>query len=418
MDIKKYVADVGLASKKSASEMIIAKPNQKNFFLETLAKLLIEHTEDIINSNKKDLSNARTSNLDDAFINRLTLDAISIQLMADGVLKVSQLDDPIGQIINKKKMPSGIEVAQMRVPLGVIGMIYESRPNVTIDAAALSIKSSNSIILRGGAESINSNIYLASIIKESLIIANLPDNAVQIIETTDRAVVTEMITLVDFIDVIIPRGGKSLIKKIIDEAKIPVIKHLDGNCHIYIDEFANIEQSINITDNSKTQRLGTCNTVESLVVNSKVAAQFLPGLKKIFDKKFIEIRGCTRTKKILPEISSATEEDFYEEYLGPTISCKIVDSIEEAIFHINKYSSKHTESIITDKIQNANKFIREIDSSSVMINASTRFADGFEYGLGAEIGISTDKFHARGPVGLEGLTSLKYIVFGSGQIRT
>lgn len=267
MDIKKYVADVGLASKKSASEMIIAKPNQKNFFLETLAKLLIEHTEDIINSNKKDLSNARTSNLDDAFINRLTLDAISIQLMADGVLKVSQLDDPIGQIINKKKMPSGIEVAQMRVPLGVIGMIYESRPNVTIDAAALSIKSSNSIILRGGAESINSNIYLASIIKESLIIANLPDNAVQIIETTDRAVVTEMITLVDFIDVIIPRGGKSLIKKIIDEAKIPVIKHLDGNCHIYIDEFANIEQSINITDNSKTQRLGTCNTVESLVVN-------------------------------------------------------------------------------------------------------------------------------------------------------
>jgi len=297
-------------------------------------------------------------------------------------------------------------------------MIYESRPNVTIDAAALAIKSGNSIILRGGSESIYTNNYLALLIKESLIFADLPEAGVQIIENTDRAAVTEMITLTNFIDIIIPRGGKSLIQKITSEAKIPVIKHLDGNCHIYIDEHADIERAINITDNAKTQRLGTCNTLESLVVNSKTAALFLPAIKKIFDGKSIEIRGCDRTKEYIPGINSATVEDFYEEYLGPIISCKIVDSIEEAINHINKYSSAHTESIITENKISATKFIREIDSSSVMINTSTRFADGFEYGLGAEIGISTDKFHARGPVGLEGLTSLKYVVFGSGQIRT
>ena len=333
-------------------------------------------------------------------------------------MKVAKLNDLIGQTTNKKRMPSGIEVAQMRVPLGVIGMIYESRPNVTIDSAALAIKSGNSIILRGGSESIHTNNYLALLIKESLIIANLPEASVQIIETTDRLAVTEMITLTKFIDVIIPRGGKSLIQKITSEAKIPVIKHLDGNCHIYIDEFADMNKAINITDNSKTQRLGTCNTLESLVLNSTNAALFLPTLKKIFDKKSIEIRGCEKTKVHLPGVTSATDKDFYEEYLGPIISCKIVDSIEEAIQHINKYSSAHTESIITENNGNAMKFIREIDSSSVMVNASTRFADGFEYGLGAEIGISTDKLHARGPVGLEGLTSLKYVVFGSGQIRT
>tara|TARA_B100000780_G_scaffold274360_1_gene239255 strand:- start:310 stop:1230 length:921 start_codon:yes stop_codon:yes gene_type:complete len=306
----------------------------------------------------------------------------------------------------------------MRVPLGVIGMIYESRPNVTIDAAALAIKSGNSIILRGGSESIYTNKYLALLIKESLIFASLPEAGVQIIDNTDRAAVTEMITLTKIIDVIIPRGGKSLIQKITNEAKIPVIKHLDGNCHIYIDEHADMDQAITITNNAKTQRLGTCNTLESLVVNAKTAALFLPALKKIFDDKSIEIRGCERTKEYISGIVNATNEDFYEEYLGPIISCKIVDSIEEAIYHINKYSSAHTESIITENNDSATKFIREIDSSSVMINTSTRFADGFEYGLGAEIGISTDKFHARGPVGLEGLTSLKYVVFGSGQIRT
>ena len=418
MNIKNYIHEVGVTAKKASSKIAIATSEQKNIFLENLAKIIMNHADDIIKTNKKDVKIATLKNSDNAFIDRLTFNDTNIKLMADGLLKVAKLNDPIGQISNKRKMPSGIEVAQMRVPLGVIGMIYESRPNVTIDAAALAIKSGNSIILRGGSESINTNNYLALLIKESLIIANIPEGAVQIIETTDRAAVTEMITQTDFIDVIIPRGGKSLIEKISSEAKIPVIKHLDGNCHIYIDEYANIEQAINITDNAKTQRLGTCNTLESLIVNSKIAALILPDLMNIFDRKSIEIRGCKRTKEFVPGVTDASEDDFYEEYLGPTISCKIVDSIDEAIYDINKYSSAHTESIITENNDNAMKFIREIDSSSVMINASTRFADGFEYGLGAEIGISTDKFHARGPVGLEGLTSLKYIVFGSGQIRT
>ena len=418
MNIKNYIHEVGVTAKKASSKIAIATSEQKNIFLENLAKIIMNHSDDIIKTNKKDVKIATLKNSDNAFIDRLTFNDTNIKLMADGLLKVAKLNDPIGQISNKRKMPSGIEVAQMRVPLGVIGMIYESRPNVTIDAAALAIKSGNSIILRGGSESINTNNYLALLIKESLIIANIPEGAVQIIETTDRAAVTEMITQTDFIDVIIPRGGKSLIEKISSEAKIPVIKHLDGNCHIYIDEYANIEQAINITDNAKTQRLGTCNTLESLIVNSKIAALILPDLMNIFDRKSIEIRGCERTKEFVPGVTDASEDDFYEEYLGPTISCKIVDSIDEAIYDINKYSSAHTESIITENNDNAMKFIREIDSSSVMVNASTRFADGFEYGLGAEIGISTDKFHARGPVGLEGLTSLKYIVFGSGQIRT
>ena len=418
MDIKNYIHEIGVTAKKASSKIAIATSEQKNIFLENLAKIIMNHADDIIKTNKKDVKIATLKNSDNAFIDRLTFNDTNIKLMADGLLKVAKLNDPIGQISNKRKMPSGIEVAQMRVPLGVIGMIYESRPNVTIDAAALAIKSGNSIILRGGSESINTNNYLALLIKESLIIANIPEGAVQIIETTDRAAVTEMITQTDFIDVIIPRGGKSLIEKISSEAKIPVIKHLDGNCHIYIDEYANIEQAINITDNAKTQRLGTCNTLESLIVNSKIAALILPDLMNIFDRKSIEIRGCERTKEFVPRVTDASEDDFYEEYLGPTISCKIVDSIDEAIYDINKYSSAHTESIITENNDNAMKFIREIDSSSVMVNASTRFADGFEYGLGAEIGISTDKFHARGPVGLEGLTSLKYIVFGSGQIRT
>jgi|TARA_B110000971_G_scaffold44180_1_gene43949 glutamate-5-semialdehyde dehydrogenase len=418
MDIKKYMEKVGSSAKEASAKMAAATSDQKNIFLERLAEILINHTDDIININKKDVNEAITANADVAFIDRLKFTYSNINLMADGLMKVAKLNDLIGQTTNKKRMPSGIEVAQMRVPLGVIGMIYESRPNVTIDSAALAIKSGNSIILRGGSESIHTNNYLALLIKESLIIANLPEASVQIIETTDRLAVTEMITLTKFIDVIIPRGGKSLIQKITSEAKIPVIKHLDGNCHIYIDEFADMNKAINITDNSKTQRLGTCNTLESLVLNSTNAALFLPTLKKIFDKKSIEIRGCEKTKVHLPGVTSATDKDFYEEYLGPIISCKIVDSIEEAIQHINKYSSAHTESIITENNGNAMKFIREIDSSSVMVNASTRFADGFEYGLGAEIGISTDKLHARGPVGLEGLTSLKYVVFGSGQIRT
>jgi glutamate-5-semialdehyde dehydrogenase len=314
-------------------------------------------------------------------------------------------------------MQSGIKVSQMRVSLGVIGMIYESRPNVTIDSAGLSIKSGNAIILRGGSEAINSNTYLGELITQSLKETGFHSSSVQIVEMTDREAVSELITMSNFVDVIIPRGGKSLIKKITEDAKINVIKHLDGNCHIYVDEFADIDTAINIVDNSKTQRLGTCNTLESLVISSKIAKDFLPKIQKIFNSKKIEMRVCPETKKITPDAKDAKEEDYYTEYEGPIISIKIVNSIDEAIEHINKYSSQHTESIITKNQENGQKFIREIDSSSVMINASTRFADGFEYGLGAEIGISTDKFHARGPVGLEGLTSLKYIVIGTGQIR-
>ena len=337
--------------------------------------------------------------------------------MATGLLQIASLNDLIGEISNVKQMPSGIQVGKMRVPLGVIGMIYESRPNVTIDAAGLAIKSGNSIILRGGSESLASNNYLARLIEESLIVAGLPKHSVQIIKTKDRDAVTELIQMNSYVDVIIPRGGKSLVKKITEEARIPVIKHLDGNCHIYVDKYADMGTALSVVDNSKTQRLGTCNTLESLVISSSIAKDFLPKIREIFDGKNIEIRGCANTIKIVPGITKALESDFYEEYLGPTISSVIVENTEEAIANINKYSSGHTESIITNNNSNAMQFLREIDSSSVMINASTRFADGFEYGLGAEIGISTDKFHARGPVGLEGLTSMKYIVLGTGQIR-
>jgi len=417
MNIKDYILKIGIEAKKASFATASATSLQKDNFLNNLAHRILANKVSIIANNKKDLIQAEKDNQDESFIDRLTLNEKNITSMADGLLEIEKLEDPIGQIINQKTMKSGIEVSQMRVSLGVIGMIYESRPNVTIDAAGLAIKSGNAIILRGGSESINSNKYLGELITQSLQESGINTNAVQIIEIIDRQAVSELITMNKFVDVIIPRGGKSLIKKITDDAKIPVIKHLDGNCHIFVDEFADIQASINIVDNSKTQRLGTCNTLESLVVSSKIAKDFLPKIKKIFDKKNIEIRGCHETKKIISNVKQADEQDYYEEYLGPIISIIIVDSIEEAIEHINKYSSKHTESIITKNVDNGKKFIREVDSSSVMINTSTRFADGFEYGLGAEIGISTDKFHARGPVGLEGLTSLKYIVLGKGQIR-
>ena len=417
MDIKKYILNIGCEAKKASVGTASATTTQKNQFLNNLGNRILVNKENIIASNKKDLIQALKDDQDKAFIDRLTLNKENIIAMAEGLFQIEKLDDPIGKISNERTMQSGIKVSQMRVSLGVIGMIYESRPNVTIDAAGLSIKSGNSIILRGGSEAIASNTYLGELITQSLIETGFHSSSVQIVKMTDREAVSELIIMNKFVDVIIPRGGKSLIKKITDEAKIPVIKHLDGNCHIYVDEYADIDIAINIVDNSKTQRLGTCNTLESLVISSKIAKNFLPKIKKIFDSKQIEMRGCSETKKIITDVKDAIEEDFYEEYLGPTISIKIVNSIDEAIEHINKYSSKHTESIITKNYENGKKFIREIDSSSVMINASTRFADGFEYGLGAEIGISTDKFHARGPVGLEGLTSLKYIVLGTGQIR-
>ena len=417
MDIKKYMQEVGLQSKESSFEIAKASSSKKNLFLNDLANRISRNEEEIIKVNHLDLDEAKRNNLDEAFVDRLTLNKKSIASMATGLLQIASLNDLIGEISNVKQMPSGIQVGKMRVPLGVIGMIYESRPNVTIDAAGLAIKSGNSIILRGGSESLASNNYLARLIEESLMVAGLPKHSVQIIKTKDRDAVTELIQMNSYVDVIIPRGGKSLVKKITEEARIPVIKHLDGNCHIYVDKYADMGIALSVVDNSKTQRLGTCNTLESLVISSSIAKDFLPKIREIFDGKNIEIRGCANTIKIVPGITKALESDFYEEYLGPTISSVIVENTEEAIAHINKYSSGHTESIITNNHSNAMQFLREIDSSSVMINASTRFADGFEYGLGAEIGISTDKFHARGPVGLEGLTSMKYIVLGTGQIR-
>lgn len=414
----KYIQSIGINARNASHKLSYVTTNQKNDFLEILAKSIQESQENIIKANSLDLLEANKGNFDEAFIDRMTLSQSNIESMCNGILQVKELEDLIGKVINRKKRPSGIEVCQMRVPIGVVGMIYESRPNVTIDSASLAIKAGNAIILRGGSETINSNKYLGKLITKALIRSGLPEKAVQIIESTDRILVDSLIKMDKFVDVIIPRGGKSLIHKITDSATIPVIKHLDGNCHIYVDEFADIDKAVSIVDNSKTQRLGTCNTLESLVVSSKMAEEFLPRIYEIFVQKNIEIRGCKRTKDIISEIKLATNQDFFEEYLGPYISCIVVDTLEEAIDHINKYSSKHTEAIITDREANGLEFIRSIDSSSVMINASTRFADGFEYGLGAEIGISTDKIHARGPVGLEGLTSLKYIVFGQGEIRS
>ena len=414
----KYIQNIGVNARNASHKLSYVTTNQKNDFLEILAKAIKENQENIIKANSLDLLEANKGNFDGAFIDRMTLSQSNIESMCEGILQVKDLEDLIGKIINRKKRPSGIEVCQMRVPIGVVGMIYESRPNVTIDSASLAIKAGNAIILRGGSETINSNKYLGKLITEALIKSGLPEKAVQIIESTDRMLVDSLIKMDEFVDVIIPRGGKSLIQKITDSATIPVIKHLDGNCHIYVDEFANIDKAVSIVDNSKTQRLGTCNTLESLVVSSEIAEEFLPRIFETFVQKNIEIRGCKRTKDIISQIKLATDQDYFEEYLGPYISCIVVDSLEEAINHINKYSSKHTEAIITDNEANGLEFIRSIDSSSVMINASTRFADGFEYGLGAEIGISTDKIHARGPVGLEGLTSLKYIVFGQGEIRS
>ena len=415
--MNKYMRDIGVNARKASHQLSYVTTEQKNNFLEFLAKSLHKNKNHILKSNSIDLEKAQINKLDDAFIDRMTLTNSSIKSMCDGILQVKLLEDLIGKVINRKKRPSGIEVCQMRVPIGVIGMIYESRPNVTIDAAALTIKAGNAIILRGGSETINSNKYLGTLITEALIESKLPEKAVQILESTDRKHVGDLISMDEFVDVIIPRGGKGLIKKITDGATVPVIKHLDGNCHIYVDEFADIDKAVSIVDNSKTQRLGTCNTLESLVVSSKIAKDFLPKIFEVFNQKKIELRGCKKTKEIISQIKLAENKDFFEEYLGPYISCIIVNSLKEAIDHINKHSSKHTESIITNNEANGLEFIKAIDSSSVMINASTRFADGFEYGLGAEIGISTDKIHARGPVGLEGLTSLKYVVFGQGEIR-
>ena len=412
-----YLKNIGLEAKKASHLMAKVSTQQKNDALTFLIELLNSKAATILKANEKDVKAAKKNKLDRASIDRLIISSKTIDAMIKGIQDIVDLRDPIGEIIHLNARPSGIQVGQMRVALGVIGMIYESRPNVTIDAASLSIKSGNAIILRGGSESIHSNIALSGLIHEALKKSGLSIKAVQVIDSPDRSIVKGMIKLNDYIDVIIPRGGKSLTKMISDEATVPVIKHLDGNCHVFVDKDADLNKTLKIIENSKTQRLGTCNTTESLLISKHIARDFLPKIVKMLHKHKVEVRGCKETLKLVKGIKKASEDDFYTEYLDAIISCKIVDDIDEAIHHINKYSSHHTDAIVTENYERAMQFLKEVDSSSVMVNASTRFADGFEYGLGAEIGISTNKLHVRGPVGLEGLTSLKYIVLGNGHTR-
>ena len=417
MDIKSYMHNVGVEARNASRAMAKAETNTKNLALTTIAKAILREKDALLAANQQDLAAAKAAGMEAAMLDRLTITEKSIATMAEGLQQIASLADPIGEISDMKYRPSGIQIGKMRVPLGVIGIIYEARPNVTVDAAGLCIKSGNATILRGGSEAIHCNQALAKLVHEGLAAAGLPKAAVQVVETTDRAAVGELITMKEFVDVIVPRGGKGLIERISNDARIPVIKHLDGNCHVYVDDEADFDKAIRIIENSKTQRLGTCNTTESLLVARSVAKSMLPKIGEMLISKSIEIRGCAETCALVPAAKKATEEDYYTEYLDAIISCKVVADLDEASAHINQHSSQHTEAIVTENYTKARRFLREVDSSSVMVNASTRFADGFEYGLGAEIGISTDKLHARGPVGLGGLTSLKYIVLGDGHVR-
>ena len=417
MDIKSYMQDLGLQARKAAQIISRTDSVKKNDALLKIADIINSNQAFIISENKKDLDAGKQNGLDLASLDRLTLTPVAINSMIEGLKQVAALPDPVGEISDLCYRPSGIQVGQMRVPLGVIGIIYESRPNVTIDAAALCLKSGNACILRGGSEAIHSNLAIASCITKGLEETGLPVETVQIVAISDRSAVGELITMKKYVDIIVPRGGKSLIERISKEATIPVIKHLDGICHVYIDDKADLDKAINIAVNAKTHRYGVCNAMETLLVAEGIATKVLPLLSDIYLKKGVELRGCLKTCSLITQCSRATEEDWQTEYLAPILSIKIVRDMDEAMAHINKYSSSHTESIVTEDYTRARRFLREVDSSSVMVNASTRFADGFEYGLGAEIGISTDKLHARGPVGLKGLTSLKYIVLGDGHIR-
>lgn len=417
MDVLSYMQSLGQAAREASRAMAKASTDNKNRALLAIAQTIESQRDAIKAANAEDMVLAQKNGLDAALLDRLELNDERIDAMIEGLQQVAALTDPVGEITGLKFLPSGIQVGQMRVPLGVVGIIYESRPNVTIEAASLCLKSGNAAILRGGSEAIEANRVLAECIRTGLASADLPATAVQVVDTIDRAAVGALITMPEFVDVIVPRGGKGLIERISKEAKVPVIKHLDGVCHVYLDEFADKTKAINITINAKTHRNGTCNTLETLLVHEKVAAEFLPELSTALLDLGVELRGCDATQTILSKVKPATEEDWFEEYLGPILAIKIVKSLDEAIAHINHYGSHHTDSIISENYSLSRRFLTEVDSSSVMINASTRFADGFEYGLGAEIGISTDKIHARGPVGLEGLTSQKYVVLGNGEIR-
>jgi glutamate-5-semialdehyde dehydrogenase len=417
MDIQNYMKQLGEQARAASRLMAKANTNTKNQALRNIAALIRQHEKALLAANQQDLDAAKANGMEAAMLDRLALSEKSVATMAEGLEQIASLPDPIGEMSNFKYRPSGIQIGQMRVPLGVIGIIYEARPNVTVDAAGLCIKSGNACILRGGSEAIHCNQALAKLVHQGLQQAGLPQAAVLVVETTDRAAVGELITMKQYVDVIVPRGGKGLIERISNDARIPVIKHLDGNCHVYVDDEADLDKAVRILENSKTQRLGTCNTAESLLVARSIASTALPKLAAMLISKGIEIRGCEETRALVPQAIAATEEDYYTEYLAAIISCKVVSGVDEAIEHINKHSSQHTEAIVTENYTKARQFLREVDSSSVMVNASTRFADGFEYGFGAEIGISTDKLHARGPVGLEGLTSLKYVVLGDGHVR-
>ncbi|MFN9488226.1 MAG: glutamate-5-semialdehyde dehydrogenase [Betaproteobacteria bacterium] len=417
MDVQTYMTSVGKAARAASRAMAVADTRAKNAALTAMAAAIEDAAATLQRENARDLEAAQPKGLDAAAIDRLTLKPKTIATMADGLRQIAALPDPIGEISGLKYRPSGIQVGQMRVPLGVIGIIYESRPNVTADAAGLCLKSGNAAILRGGSEALHSNQAIAACVQAGLKAAGLPQDAVQVIATADRTAVGELITMQDYVDVIVPRGGKGLIERLMRESRIPMIKHLHGVCHVYIDDEADFDKAIRVADNAKTQRLGTCNTMETLLVARAFAPKILPALCKIYADKQIELRGDDAARAIVPAMKTATEEDWHTEYLDAILSVRIVDGLDEAIGHITRYGSQHTDAIVTENVTRARRFLREVDSSSVMVNASTRFADGYEYGLGAEIGISTDKIHARGPVGLEGLTSLKYVVFGDGHIR-
>jgi glutamate-5-semialdehyde dehydrogenase len=417
MDVRQYVDSLGRKAREASRALARADSATKNRALAAMAAQIRADQARILEANRGDVSRAKEKH-DAAFVDRLTLTPKLIEQMAAGIEEVAKLADPVGQISERVKRPSGIEVARMRVPLGVIAIIYESRPNVTADAAALCVKSGNACILRGGSEALESNGAIAACVRAGLKSTGLPEAAVQLVETADRAAVGELITLRDYVDIVVPRGGKELIERLARESRIPMIKHLDGVCHVYIDDTADPDMAVRIVDNAKTQRYGTCNTMETLLVADAVAPQVLPRIGEIFRRKRVEMRADAETRRLIPDAKAATEDDYYTEWLAPIVSIRVVKGLDEAIEHITKYGSQHTDAIVANDRARAERFLREVDSSSVMWNASTRFADGYEYGLGAEIGISTDKLHARGPVGLEGLTTQKFVVLGHGEIRT
>ncbi len=426
MDVKGYMHDLGRRARAASHVVAKADTDAKNRALGAMAAAVRRRRAEILAANAADLAQARAAGLEPALVDRLTLADQSVEAMAEGLEQVAALPDPVGAITELVERPTGIRVGRMRVPLGVIGIVYESRPNVTADAAALCLKSGNACILRGGSEAIRANLAIAACVHEGLRAAGLPEDAVLVVSTPDRAAVGELLRMHEFVDIIVPRGGKSLVERVIAESRIPMIKHLDGVCHVYIDESADVDQAVRIADNAKTQRYGTCNTMETLLVHEAIAPRVLPALARIYAAKGVELRCDQAAARLIrvaldggaPAITPATERDWYTEWLAPVLGVRIVPGLDEAMAHIARYGSQHTDAIVTEDEARARRFLREVDSSSVMVNASTRFADGFEYGLGAEIGISTDKLHARGPVGLEGLTSQKYVVLGTGQVRT